>query len=59
MPTVFSKPVSQETTIKRTYDEPIPFVPQMDKANIQKPKNVKIPLRQDPGDKESKMVAKV
>ena len=49
MPTTFSKPVSHEAAyIKRTYDEPIPFVPIVDKANVQKPKDIKIPLRQNP-----------
>ena len=59
MPTTFSKPTSQETTIKRTYDEPIPFVPQADKTNVQKPRDIKIPLRQNPAVATSTKVEKI
>jgi hypothetical protein len=61
MPNVFSKPVSNDASVpfKRTYDEPIPFVPQTDKGNLQKPKEIKIKLRRDPMDPESETFTKV
>ena len=60
MPTTFSKPISHETAyIKRTYEEPIPFIPQADKGNTQKPKEIKIKLRKDPTDPNSTTVNKV
>ena len=60
MPTTFSKPMSHEAAFfKRTYDEPIPFVPIVDKANVQKPKDIKIPLRQNPNQANSPKVEKV
>jgi hypothetical protein len=60
MAVTFSKPVSQETTaIKRSYEEPIPFVPQADKTNVQKPRDIKIPLRQNPAQANSGKVEKV
>ena len=59
MPTTFSKPVSQEATvIRRAYDEPIPFIPTVDKTNVQKPRDIKIPLRQNPAVANSPKVEK-
>ena len=60
MPSTFSKPVSQDTTtIKRSYEEPIPFIPQTDKTNVQKPRDIKIPLRQNPALATSQKVEKI
>ena len=44
---------------KRTYDEPIPFIPVKDKVNVQKPKDIKISLRQNPAVANSPKVEKV
>ena len=60
MPNTHSKPVTPDTAvIKRSYEEPIPFVPQVDKTNVQKPRDIKIPLRQDPANARSAKVEKV
>jgi len=60
MPNTFSKPISHETaTIRRTYDEPIPFVPQTDKGSVQKPKDIKIQLRQNPAVANSPKIEKI
>ena len=45
--------------MKRTYDEPIPFVPQADKGNVQKPKEIKLKLRQNPANANSPKIEKV
>ena len=59
MPPVFSKPSHEAAIIRRTYDEPIPFVPIVDKTNVQKPKDIKISLRQNPGQANSPKIEKV
>jgi hypothetical protein len=59
MPTTFSKPVSTDATvIRRSYEEPISFVPYADKTNVQKPRDIKIPLRQNPAQANSTKVEK-
>jgi hypothetical protein len=61
MPATFSKPVTNEAaaSIKRSYEEPIAFVPQPDKANVVKARKLKIPLRQNPADPDSEKVDKI
>ena len=60
MPNTFSKPVGNDTTIiRRSYEEPISFIPQLDKTNVQKPRDIKIPLRQNPAVANSPKVEKV
>ena len=44
--------------IRRAYDEPIPFIPVVDKTNVQKPRDIKIPLRQNPAVANSNKVEK-
>ena len=60
MPNVFSKPASHEAAnIRRTYDEPIPFIPSTEKGSVQKPKDIKISLRQNPAVATSPKIEKV
>jgi hypothetical protein len=41
MPNMFSKPVSHETSpMRRTYEEPISFIAQMDNKKSVKPKEI-------------------
>jgi hypothetical protein len=60
MPNVHSKPESRETAAtRRTYDEPLPIIPQTEKGSIQKPKDIKVSLRQDPAVEDSPKIVKV
>ena len=60
MPNVFSKEAPRDgTQAKRSYEEPIPFVPQVDKTSVQKPREIKIPLRQNPAVATSQKVEKL
>ena len=59
MPTTFSKPIAHDSVIKRNYEEPISFIPQKDKNNVQKPREIKVPLRQNPAQANSAKVEKV
>ena len=45
--------------MRRAYDEPIPLVPQPDKGNVQKPKDVKISLRSNPAVAASPKIVKI
>jgi hypothetical protein len=59
IPNTFSKPISHETSPMRlTYEEPISFITQADKASSVKPKEVNVKLRQDPMDSSSDEVLK-
>jgi hypothetical protein len=59
MPNTFSKPMAHETSpMRRTYEEPISFITQADKASSTKPKEIKVKLRQDPTDPNSDEVSK-
>jgi hypothetical protein len=59
MPHTFSKPITHETSpMRRTYEEPISFIAQMDKASSIKPKEIKVKLRQDATDPNSDEVSK-
>jgi hypothetical protein len=56
---MFSKPIAHETRpTRRTYEEPISFIAQADKASSVKPKEIKVKLRQDPMDPNSDEVSK-
>jgi hypothetical protein len=44
--------------VLRTYEEPISFIAQADKASSVKPKEIKVKLRQDPTDPNSDEVSK-
>ena len=58
--TIFSKEAHRDSSIaKRSYEEPISFVPQVDKTSVQKPREIKIPLRQNPAVATSQKVEKV
>ena len=60
MPSVHSKMERGSAGLsKRTYDEPIPFIPVKGKVNVQKPKDIKISLRQNPAVANSPKVEKV
>ena len=60
MHNVYSKEAPRESApVKRSYEEPLPFVPQVDKVNVQKPREIKIPLRQNPAVATSQKVEKV
>jgi hypothetical protein len=55
----FSKCTSHETSLMRvTYEEPISFITQADKASSIKPKEIKVKLQQDPTDPNSDEVSK-
>jgi hypothetical protein len=60
MPNTFSsKPIAHETSpMWRTYEEPISFIAQVDKASSMKPKEIKVKLCQDPTDPNSDEVSK-
>jgi hypothetical protein len=59
MPNTFSKPISHETSPMRcTYEEPISFIAQTDRASSIKPKEIKVKLHQDPTDPNSDEVSK-
>jgi len=60
MPPVFSKPViAVKSHIKRSFEAPIPFVPQADKNNIVKAREIKAPLRSVPTVATSAKIQKV
>ena len=59
MPTTFSKPIAHDAVIKRNYEEPISFIPQKDKNNVQKPREIKVPFRQNPANANSPKVEKI
>jgi hypothetical protein len=59
MPNTFSKPITHETSpMRHTYEEPISFLAQADKASSIKPKEIKVKLCQDPTDPNSDEVSK-
>jgi hypothetical protein len=60
MPTTFSKPTATEAAVfRRSYDEPLPLVPVVDKTNVAKPREIKVNLRQNPAEANGQKFEKV